>query len=136
MQIIKDYESRLAQPIASLGESVLDLIAKHNKTATQDEQLSHEEIIGNCVVFHVAGVDTSKSCLEFVIQHLARDQQCQKKFRDEVVLDVVKSGADSYNTYANNETLRYFTKETLRIYGPVAVYFPRVATVDFKVGGF
>ena len=111
-------------------------MAKHNKTCPEDEKLSHNEIIGNCIIFHVAGVDTSKSCLEFVIQHLARDKLCQKKFQDEILSKLSSSDSSKYGTYAENETLTYFTKECLRIYGPVAAYFPRIATKDFKVGKY
>lgn len=135
-QIIADYESRVSRPLESLGESVLDLMAKHNKTCASEERLSHDEIIGNCIIFHVAGVDTSKSCLEFVIQHLARDVACQERFRTEIVKDIAASKQNRYETYAENSTLKYFTKECLRIFGPVAAYFPRVATKDFRAGSY
>ena len=41
-----------------------------------------------------------------------------------------------YDNFDNNELLSDFVKESLRLYGPASLSFPREATKDFKLGKY
>jgi len=65
--LAEEIDYRLKLPESELGVNVLDILIAHNRNATQDDVLSKDEIISNCILFYVAGVDTSKNTSEFTL---------------------------------------------------------------------
>ena len=57
---------------SELGTNVMDLVVKHNRSASKDNQMSPLEMVKNLMNFQVAGIDTSKNTCEFFLQYLAR----------------------------------------------------------------
>jgi len=60
--------------------SLLKLLVEANN----ENKLSDEEIRANILVFFVAGHETTSTTLTYILYHLATDQECQEKLRDEV----------------------------------------------------
>ena len=50
--------------------------------------------------------------------------------------EVAKGDLSEYDNYENNTPLSNFIKESLRLYGPAALSFPRQAVKDFKLGKY
>lgn len=114
----------------------MDLMVLHNRSAADSEKLTLENIIHNCLIFQLAAIDTSRNTTEFMLQHLARDQECQHRFSEEIVLPLLKSDLRDYGTYERSEQLQSFTKEVLRMYSSATMLLNRYAIKDFKLGNF
>lgn len=71
--LLDEIDYRLSLPDEELGINILDLLITHNRTAAGSEVLSKDEIIQNCIVFYVAGVDTSKNTSEFSLHFFSRN---------------------------------------------------------------
>lgn len=73
--VICEYKKRALFPTEKLSFNILDLMVRFNKTAEESEKLTLDEIVGNCVLFQNAGVDTSKSTVEFLLHHFSVHKQ-------------------------------------------------------------
>lgn len=73
----KEIDARVDLPQEDLGVNVMDLLIVHNKNAQTEDILSKDEIIRNCLVFYVAGVEASKSLCEFILHNFSRDWKVQ-----------------------------------------------------------
>jgi len=54
------------------------------KEETEGEKVDSEDILAQCLMFLLAGYETSSTTLSFLFYHLALDTQVQDKLRDEV----------------------------------------------------
>ena len=134
--IEREYNQRIKKPLSELGINILDSIVKHNKTCTEDKKLSVKDIAANCVLFQVAGVDTSKSVVEFLLCDFAANQQNQDYFFKNIASKISESKLRDYSSFAENELMQNFTKEALRIYSPTGLLFPRKVIKETKVGKY
>lgn len=112
------------------------MIVTHNRTAAKEDVLTMDEVIQNCVVFHLAGVETSRNAVEFTLQHLARDHSTQEKIRTNIIANLDRSKLNLMETYEKNLPLQHLTREILRLYGPAVGLVDRHATKDFKLGAY
>jgi len=97
--------------------------------------LDDESIAANCVLFILAGFDTTQSLLLFCAYALALNQDVQQKLREEI--DTVLDDNDGHFTYDALHKMVYLDmviNETLRYYPP-AVGTDRGCTMDYKVPG-
>ena len=58
--LLKEYDHRMTtKKDSELGPNIFDLIVKHNRSATKDQQMQPHEIVQNVMNFQVAGIDTT-----------------------------------------------------------------------------
>lgn len=88
------------------------------------------------MLFQVAGVDTSKSVVEFVLSDFAANKKNQSYFYDRISSKIPAAELESYSSYADNELMKHFIKEALRLYSPTGLLFPRLVLKDTKVGKY
>jgi cytochrome P450 len=82
---------------------------------TDEGGMNHQEILGLCFIFILAGLDTVTAALGFALEALARDVELRRRLRGD-------SGA-----------LAVFIEELLRVQGPIPSV-PRKTTTAVEVG--
>ncbi|GIX77333.1 cytochrome P450 3A21 [Caerostris extrusa] len=102
--------------------------------AVTSKSLSMDELVAQCVIFFLAGYDTTASTLSFVTYQLALCQDVQDKLREEV--DQAIKENNGVLTYEAVQSLKYLDNvisETLRMYPP-AIRMERSAEADYQLG--
>ncbi|GFY41649.1 cytochrome P450 3A21, partial [Trichonephila inaurata madagascariensis] len=97
------------------------------------KNLSEIEMVGQCVIFFIAGYDTTANTLACASYLLALYPEIQEKLFAELKEVVKKTGSEF--TYEAMQEMKYFDNviaETLRLY-PVTPRLERVADVDLKL---
>ncbi|GBM05294.1 Cytochrome P450 3A11 [Araneus ventricosus] len=99
-----------------------------------NKNLSLDELVGQCVIFFLAGYDTTASTLSYASYLLALHPEIQSKAYEEIheVLQKYK-GELTYEALQEMKYLDNVISETIRIYPPV-VRLERLATSDCKLG--
>lgn len=95
--------------------------------------LTHDEVIAQCVLFFLAGFDTTASLLTFASYNLALNPDIQEKLIKEV--DTVLEENKGKLEYESIQCMKYLDNvisETLRIYPP-AIRLERKADQDYKI---
>ncbi|KAG8176915.1 hypothetical protein JTE90_018698 [Oedothorax gibbosus] len=101
---------------------------------TTNKNLSMDELLAQCVIFFIAGYDTTASTLSFASYLLALNPEKQDLLREEV--DRVIKEHKGHITYEALQDMKYLDNvisETLRIFPP-AVRTERLADADYKLG--
>ncbi|GFX75012.1 cytochrome P450 3A9 [Trichonephila clavipes] len=97
------------------------------------KNLSEIEMVGQCVIFFIAGYDTTANTLACASYFLALNPEIQEKLFAELKEVVNKTKGEF--TYEAMQEMKYFDNviaETLRLY-PVTPRLERVADVDLKL---
>ncbi|GIY24665.1 cytochrome P450 3A29 [Caerostris darwini] len=96
--------------------------------------LTTEELIAQCVIFFLAGFETTASTLSFVSYYLALNPDIQDRLVEE--LDEAVRAGNGELTYEAVQSMKYLDNvisETLRIHPP-AVRLDRLTGEDYKLG--
>ncbi|KAM8974739.1 thromboxane-A synthase [Pelodytes ibericus] len=96
--------------------------------------LNQEEILGQAIIFLIAGYETTCSLLSFATYLLATHPECQEKLLREVDEFSLKHDVADYNTATELPYLDMVISETLRMYPP-AFRLAREASHDCTVLG-
>ncbi|XP_066152267.1 probable cytochrome P450 6a13 [Euwallacea fornicatus] len=94
-----------------------------------------DDITAQCLIFFIAGFDTSATTMSFAILELAQHPEMQQKIRDEA--NEVLERYNGKMTYEAMMELTYTEQvidETLRKYPPLG-NIPRVCTKDYTIPG-
>lgn len=83
---------------------------------TDEGGMNHEEILGLCFIFVLAGLDTVTAALGFALEALAVDPGLRRRI------------------VVNPDELTVFIEEVLRLQGPIPAV-PRVTTTEVEVAG-
>ena len=115
-KIMSVYNKRYAEHVFDAGkqddsENIIDLVVHHNKKCLAEgrtqELLKDDEIIGDCMVFFLAGLDTSLQASVSCILHSTKSHPGW--------LEKIKAeGVESLDAIMNNKSLDLVMKETLR----------------------
>lgn len=109
--------------------------AKKEKLNNNDEKLhwTNDEIIAQCLLFFLAGFDTTSTTLSFAAYELAVNPEIQEKLRIEVsdLNKKLNGEAVSYDDIKNLNYLKLFVMEVLRKWTP-GVAIERVSVKDFS----
>ncbi|GFR33569.1 cytochrome P450 3A24 [Trichonephila clavata] len=98
------------------------------------KNLSLDELVAQCVIFFLAGYDTTASTLAFASYMLALNQDVQEKAHEEVFTTLKSSrGKLTYEALQQMKYLDNVISETLRLFPP-AVRLERLAVSDYKLG--
>ncbi|RIB26170.1 cytochrome P450 [Gigaspora rosea] len=104
------------------GKDLLSLLVKANENLPVDEQLTHDELIGQVMTFLLGGHETTSTALYWALYFLAKNRDTQDRLRKEL-LDVL-TDCNHFPTYEEIENLKYLEcvlKETLRLTPPVTM---------------
>lgn len=101
---------------------------------TSNKKLSMDELIAQCVIFFLAGYETTASTLSFATYLLALNQDIQDKLRSEVDQTLAENNGElTYEVIQNMKYLDNVISETLRLFPP-AIRLERVADDNYKLG--
>ncbi|KAF8796996.1 Cytochrome P450 3A11 like protein [Argiope bruennichi] len=99
------------------------------------KKLSMDELVSQCVIFFLAGYETTASTLSFASYLLALNPDVQDKLREEVDKAIAETNGElTYETVQNMKYLDNVISETLRLFPP-AVRLERYADADYKLPG-
>lgn len=118
------YLAKLAKEVLDLRKSgtpgrrdlVQLMLEAEEMTENGVKKLTEEEIIGQCIVFLVAGSETSGATLAFIAYYLAHHSEVQNKLLCEI--DQAVSSRDHQSTYEFIQSLEYLDQvicEVLRL---------------------
>lgn len=104
-------------------KDLLQLMMAANVETTVEglSKLTDEEVVGQCIIFIVAGYETSSNTLSFTLYHLAVNPDIQDKLREEIsrAMDVSGSNKNLYEIVSAIEYLDCVIKEAQRLNPPV-----------------
>ncbi|XP_072396933.1 probable cytochrome P450 6a14 [Diabrotica undecimpunctata] len=97
--------------------------------------ITFNELAAQCLLFFVAGFETSSTAVSFALLELARNQYIQKKLRDEIKTVLNKHNNElTYDAIMEMKYLEQVIYETLRKHPPTP-NLPRKCTKDYTVPG-
>ncbi|XP_017494305.1 PREDICTED: cytochrome P450 3A14-like [Rhagoletis zephyria] len=114
---------------------------KSTGSTTTTKSLTDNEIIANCILFFVAGFETTASTLSHALFELARHPEAQARLAEELKSAIQEKEVNSEHfinsVLSDKETpyLEAVIKETLRLYPPVPRLNRRVAVDGYRLGG-
>ncbi|KAG1671743.1 Cytochrome P450 9e2 [Nymphon striatum] len=95
--------------------------------------MTEDLVVAQCVLFFVAGYETTASTLSMVSYNLAIYPECQDKLIKEIDIATEKHGKLTYDAISEMPYLKAVVKETLRLYSP-AVRLERQCTENYQLG--
>lgn len=96
--------------------------------------LDEEELVAQCVIFFLAGYETTASLLTFTCLCLAHQQDCQEKLYAELSSKFKDKSSIDYDTLVSLPYLDAVISESLRLFGP-APRIHREAAADYRLLG-
>ncbi|XP_042907512.2 cytochrome P450 3A9 [Parasteatoda tepidariorum] len=99
------------------------------------KSLSMDEIVAQCILFFIAGYQTTTLLLGYTTYNLAVNQKIQDKVFEEIKEQLRETnGKVTYEAIQNRKYLDNVISEALRLHPPV-VRLDRIAVVDYKLKG-
>ncbi|XP_006462835.1 hypothetical protein AGABI2DRAFT_144299 [Agaricus bisporus var. bisporus H97] len=100
-------------------KDIISILMRANMTASEEDRLSDEEVIGQVSSLVFAAMDTTSSALARTLWLLSEHPGVQEKMRDEI-REAQKNGELSYDQLVSLPYLDAVCRETLRVYPPVS----------------
>ncbi|KAI6240027.1 putative cytochrome P450 CYP13A8 [Aphelenchoides fujianensis] len=125
-----ETETDNSEELNIVGESHLADI----KQSKIDKKIMTEEIVGQLMLFLIAGYETTANSLSYVAYHLARDQERQEKLRNEVISITGGSTEISYEMVAQMKYMDVCIREALRLYPLASFVIARTCMQTTTVG--
>ncbi|KAF9815151.1 hypothetical protein IEO21_04769 [Rhodonia placenta] len=101
------------------GKDILSRLMQANMTASEEDRLPENELLGQMSTFIFAGMDTTSGALAHTLQLLAEHPDVQDKMRAEIVQALGGGQEIPYDTLVDLPYLDAVCRETLRLYAPV-----------------
>nr|F1SY85.1 RecName: Full=Cytochrome P450 monooxygenase 91; Flags: Precursor [Postia placenta Mad-698-R]BAK09429.1 cytochrome P450 [Postia placenta] len=101
------------------GKDILSRLMQANMTASEEDRLPENELLGQMSTFIFAGMDTTSGALAHTLQLLAEHPDVQDKMRAEIVAALGGGQEIPYDTLVDLPYLDAVCRETLRLYAPV-----------------
>ncbi|XP_059479282.1 probable cytochrome P450 6a14 isoform X2 [Neocloeon triangulifer] len=126
LKLMFDAQAGKLQKAAEQSKELFEKDAQLATAAAHEEKvpktvLTDEMVVGQCLLFLLAGYDTSSTLLSFAAYELALNPEIQEKAREEVLAAVEKSDGElSYDTLNDMPYLENVLMETLRRHPPVS----------------
>ncbi|GIY32256.1 cytochrome P450 3A21 [Caerostris darwini] len=143
LQLLMDTAKELSEDEKSeLNEKEVEDQSVYGEVSTEHQvfksvskkNLSLDELVAQCVIFFLAGYDTTASTLSFATYQLALNPEVQEKVYKEIV-DALKetNGELTYEALQSMKYLDNVISETLRLFPP-AIRSERQAEDDYELG--
>ncbi|KAF9479975.1 cytochrome P450 [Pholiota conissans] len=118
---LEDGDEALANQIGR-GKDIMSILMRANMTASKEEGLTREELLGQMTALIFAAMDTTSSALARILYLLATNQDVQDKLRKEIAeARENASGELSYDELVSLPYLDSICRETLRLHPPVPI---------------
>ncbi|OSX62827.1 hypothetical protein POSPLADRAFT_1180917 [Postia placenta MAD-698-R-SB12] len=101
------------------GKDILSRLMQANMTASEEDRLPENELLGQMSTFIFAGMDTTSGALAHTLQLLAEHPDVQDKMRAEIVQALGGGQEIPYDILVDLPYLDAVCRETLRLYAPV-----------------
>ncbi|KAI0754292.1 cytochrome P450 [Daedaleopsis nitida] len=104
------------------GKDIMSILLRENMSASQEDRLPEEELIGQMSTFILAAMDTTSNAIAVTLQLLADHPEVQERLRREIL--EASSGQDlDYDELVSLPYLDAVCRETLRLHAPIANVF-------------
>ncbi|XP_076352547.1 cytochrome P450 3A8-like [Tachypleus tridentatus] len=87
----------------------------------QNKYLTEDELVAQCVIFFLAGYETTASALSYIVYLLALNQDCQNKLYQEIDETIPSQEHETYEAISSMKYLDAVVCETTRIYPPASL---------------
>ncbi|CAF3607839.1 unnamed protein product [Rotaria socialis] len=136
IQIMVDHEQEVTadQKLMEAKENADETESQQQQWETLKKTLTDKEIIGQALIFMIAGYETTSVLMSFFFYIMATEPTIQEKVYEEIRQEL----GDDEITYEKVSQLRYLDmviNETLRMYPPF-IRFERVASNDYELGNY
>ena len=115
-------------------------LIEHNLSCKEEETIDQDTVIGNLILFQMAGMDTSRQVSISSLHYLSKNSEMAHQLRESVLNDLFdhnqKSSIGDYSNFDNSDFLNKFIMEALRIFGAFGLGLPRFAIKNFKLGKY
>ncbi|PIL27477.1 cytochrome P450 [Ganoderma sinense ZZ0214-1] len=112
------------------GRDIMSILLRANMSASENDKLPDDELIGQVSTMILAGMDTTANSLARVLQLLADHPEVQEKLRQEIFQAVEAEGDGDmldYDKFMELPYLEAICRETLRVYPGVTILFRNTA---------
>ncbi|CAF1968529.1 unnamed protein product [Rotaria magnacalcarata] len=136
IQIMVDHELEVKtdQKLMKAKETTGETESQQQQWETLKKTLTDKEIVGQALIFMIAGYETTSVLMSFFFYNMATEPTIQEKVYEEILQEL----EDDEITYEKVSQLRYLDmviNETLRMYPPF-IRFERVASNDYELGNY
>ena len=114
-------------------QMMLDVESSDEQLSAKDRKLTHEEIVGQSVLFFSVGYETSSQVLMYTSYLLGEYPECQEKLYEELKSLENRDGELNHDNLKHARYLRAVIEESMRLYNPV-LRMERKASCDFPLG--
>ncbi|KAI4502769.1 hypothetical protein M0802_001813 [Mischocyttarus mexicanus] len=115
------------------GDLIDYLIELKNEEQLDDLKFDGDILIGQSLIFFIAGRESSATTICYTLAELARESKIQDRLRTEI-REILKSDGLTYEAIQKMKYLNQVISETLRLHPP-APLIDRVATKDYVIPG-
>ncbi|XP_076328734.1 cytochrome P450 3A5-like [Tachypleus tridentatus] len=109
-------------------------LSNENLSDLGQNYISNSEILANCLLFLLAGYETTCTTLGFTTHFLVNHPQIQEKLRNEVNSMLEKEKDLDYSSTSKLQYLDQVLSEVLRMYPPVPAFVNRECVTDYRYG--
>ncbi|KAH9929175.1 cytochrome P450 [Fomitopsis serialis] len=102
------------------GKDIMSKLMQANMSASEEDKLPEDELLGQMATFIFAGMDTTSNALARTLDLLSKHPDVQNKLREEVLEAVREHGPEiPYDVLVELPYMDAICRETLRLYAPV-----------------
>ncbi|KAF8202147.1 cytochrome P450 [Pholiota molesta] len=117
---LKEGDKAMASQIGQ-GKDLMSILLRANMTASKEDSLTDEELLGQITSLVFAAMDTTSTAMARTLHLLATKQDVQDKLRNEI-MDARKAlGNLDYDQLVSLPYLDAVCRETLRLHPPIPV---------------
>jgi len=125
---LEEGDEAVTQQIGQ-GKDIMSILMKANMSASEEDRMSKEELLGQISTLTFAAMDTTSGALARILHLLSTHQDVQSRLRQEIVEARSRNGNLEYDELVALPYLEAVCRETLRIYPPVS-YVQRTTRQD------
>ncbi|KAF8805234.1 cytochrome P450 [Phlegmacium glaucopus] len=125
---LEEGDEAVTQQIGQ-GKDIMSILMRENMSASEEDRMSKEELLGQISTLTFAAMDTTSGALARILHLLATHQDVQSKLRQEIVDARNRHGNLEYDELTALPYLDAVCRETLRLYPPLA-YVQRTTRQD------
>ncbi|KAF4617777.1 hypothetical protein D9613_006307 [Agrocybe pediades] len=125
---IAEGDATLAEQIGR-GKDIMSILMRANMSASAEDSLTEDEVIGQMSTLTAAATDTTSNALARILHILAQNQDAQERLLQEISEAKEAAAQFDYDQLISLPYLDAICRETLRLYSPVSM-IPKTARKD------